>query len=197
MCRLATELCHGTLVHLVQHTSKGLGLPPADVASLGVMLCCALDGVHRGARSLHLDVNPANVLVKLPSDEPVDPSQRAMAADVVRGAVVKLAHLGLSHLSAGDRVLRTSTNLNPQQLRSVPGSAGYAAPEQMHGLACRRSNVFSVGATLLYAATAKRPYNTACWEVVAGMFQRGASSCGKCMISCSCGRHPVLASRRR
>ena len=175
MCRLATELCHGTLEHLVTYAAIDSGLPPADVAVLGLMLCCALDGVHRGARSLHLDVKPANVLVKLPSDEPMASSHWAVAADLVRGAVVKLTDFGLSHLSTGGRDSRTSSHSNPQKLSNVQGSAGYAAPEQMHGSACHRSDVFSMGATLLYAATGKHPYNNACWEEVESMFQRGTS----------------------
>ena len=184
--RLIKELCHGTLEHLVKYAAEDTGLPPADVASLGIMLCCAVHGVHRGAGSLHLNVNPATVLVKLPSDQPMAASRWAMAADLVRGAVVKLTGVGLSHLCPSSRESHTWTDSNSQQLRIAQGPPGYVAPEQMHGRACHGSDVFSMGATLLYAATGKHPCNgayrgcgvQACQEEVKTMFQRGAPSCG-------------------
>ena len=40
------------------------GLHPLDVVDVGLMLCSVLAAVHRGARSLHLDVKPSNVLLK-------------------------------------------------------------------------------------------------------------------------------------
>eukprot|EP00892_Ulva_mutabilis_P009462 jgi/Ulvmu1/6889/UM031_0095.1 len=66
---LLMELCEGPLSKLVltvkQHHDLP-GLPPLDVVNLGLMLCSALDAVHRSARCLHLDVTPGNVLLTYP-----------------------------------------------------------------------------------------------------------------------------------
>jgi tRNA A-37 threonylcarbamoyl transferase component Bud32 len=106
-------------------------LPPRDVAHLGQHLAGALAAAH-AAGVVHRDVKPANVLF--------DDSGRPALADF-GVALSKDATLVLTRESA------------------VVGTPGFVAPEVARGEAASpASDVFSLGATLLYALTGLPPY---------------------------------------
>jgi hypothetical protein len=121
-------LSGGTLANLV--AARG-PMPPAYVDDLADSLLGALAAAHR-AGIVHRDIKPANVLF--------DESGRAYLSDfgvaIMRGAT--------SGLTAAEVVI---------------GTPEYMAPEQARGdRATPASDVFSLGATLRYAATGEPPY---------------------------------------
>jgi hypothetical protein len=98
-------------------------LPPEAVASLTIGVAEALRAVH-AAGILHLDVNPANVL---------------LTADGPR--LIDFGLAGTDGAAPG----------------SVAGAPGYIAPELLTGaLATPASDVYALGATLVFAATGSR-----------------------------------------
>ncbi len=103
-------------------------LAPADVRVLGIQLARALEAAHaRGI--LHRDVKPANVL-------------RAP------GGVWKLADFGVAHVPDSD------VTVTGQFL----GTPAYAAPEALTaGEFSPGSDVYALAATLVEAATGKKP----------------------------------------
>eukprot|EP00892_Ulva_mutabilis_P009460 jgi/Ulvmu1/6887/UM031_0093.1 len=165
---LVTELCNGTLVDLVTHASQSPyrtpGLPLMDVITLGLMMCSALAAVHDVARCLHLDVKPANVLVRLPAAGlPGHWPAAHEAARAVRGAVAMLTDFGMArqlpHHIAAQLLQTESGGSEPQDVAGADGTPGYASPEQvLDKLARRRSDVWSLGALLGYAITGKQPF---------------------------------------
>lgn len=103
-------------------------LPPAQVRSLGIQLARALEAAH-GRGILHRDIKPANVLL-------------------APGGVWKLADFGVARMPDSEM---TSAGL-------FIGTPTYAAPEaltQAHFSAA--SDVFGLAATLVEAATGKKP----------------------------------------
>ncbi|WP_051838367.1 protein kinase domain-containing protein [Streptomyces sp. NRRL WC-3742] len=108
-------------------------LPVRVVADLGLRLAAALADVH-GRGLLHRDLKPGNVLV----------------AD----GGPKLIDFGLAR--AADEETLTTDGL-------VLGSLGYMAPEQVADArqALPASDVFSLGAVLVFAATGTGPYGDA------------------------------------
>lgn len=112
------------------------GLPRGEVLRLMLELVCALDALHTRAKTMHLDVKPANVLLT-----PAAPS----AAAAYRS--VRLADFGLSKLI---RTRITSTRVDR-------GTLGYAAPEQQQRRGSAKSEVYSLGATLAFCATGRTP----------------------------------------
>lgn len=184
-CRLVTELCHGTLEHLVSRVvsqSEHPGLPPMDVVTLGLMLCCALHAVHHRAQYLHLDIKPSNVLIKLPPDSGSlrgrDAGARA-SPSVPRKAVAKLTDFGLSrHLPEAltSALFASSQDSSVEVCDVAKGTLGYAPPEQLRRrVARRRSDVYSVGATLKYAASARHPYGAADYQTISQQLHDGAA----------------------
>jgi hypothetical protein len=106
-------------------------LPPRDVAHLGQHLAGALAAAH-AAGVVHRDVKPANVLF--------DDAGRPALADF-GVALSQDATLVLTRESA------------------VVGTPGFVAPEVARGEAASpASDVFALGATLLYALTGLPPY---------------------------------------
>ncbi|WP_169514745.1 serine/threonine-protein kinase [Actinomadura atramentaria] len=122
------------VMQYVQGTSlqdADVPLPPERVRALGLALLDALRAAHAQG-IVHRDVKPANVLL----------------AD--SGGVV-LADFGIAAMTDATHTL-TRTGL-------VVGSLGYIAPERFSsGTTGPESDLWSLGATLYYAAVGKRAY---------------------------------------
>ena len=162
------ERCDGSLAELVPSAKQQCdmpGLPPVDTVALGITLCSALDAVYRSARCLHLDLTPSNVLLAAPSS----------TAGTARS--MRLADFGLSKRLPS--CVRTSlVTAAPSMVKGVAkGTPGYAAKEQVLGQSAqRRSDVYSLGATLLFAATGVHPYGGAQLQVVLAKLISGTRS---------------------
>ncbi|MER5949330.1 protein kinase [Streptomyces sp. NPDC001904] len=115
---------------LAQAAGPGRALPEHSVRVLGAGLAEALAAVH-GLGLVHRDVKPANVLLTV--DGP------------------RLIDFGIARATDGTASL-TSTGVSI-------GSPGYMAPEQILGKGVTgASDVFSLGAVLVYAATGESPF---------------------------------------
>ena len=159
--RLLLELCEDSLAEVVSHLEARhsiVGLPLLDVVTLGIMLCSALDAVHRSARCLHLNVRPATVLLTRPKRhaEPARVAQEHTALHTVRlcgfSLATRLPTSLQSSLIAGGHSLQAEKVAN-----STPG---YMPLEQFKGEAQLKSDVYSMGATLLFAATGDHPFGS-------------------------------------
>ncbi|MGW5716018.1 serine/threonine-protein kinase [Amycolatopsis sp. NPDC003865] len=105
-------------------------LPPASVRILATGLASALTDIHR-AGLIHRDLKPSNVLL---TDD---------------GA--RVIDFGIARAAEGDSEL-THTG-------SIIGSPGFMSPEQADGRAVTpASDVFSLGALLVIAATGRAPF---------------------------------------
>lgn len=140
--RLVMEKCSGSLFDLVKEAAEDAGkpgLPPIDVAMLGLMMTDALKAIHRtsGKKEFHGDVRPHNILL----------AAAPAGHDAPRPIGVRLIDFAFtSHL--------------PGRLASVAN--GYVAPECIKGQPhSSASDVYSLGATLLFALTNKKPYGDA------------------------------------
>lgn len=188
-CRLVMDLCDGSLAELLPQVRQQCdtpGLPPVDTVALGLMLCSALDAVHHSARCLHLDITPANVLLTAP--------RRVRRAATPPGAAggearsVRRSNFGLSkHLPSCVLSSLTSTSSQSRLYGAAKGRPGYAPMEHLQGKAQRRSDVYSLGATLLYAATGVHPGGgkslaSVYYQIMSGA---GASACLR-PSSCPC-----------
>jgi hypothetical protein len=116
---------------LADHVRQSGPLAPGQVALLADTLLDALATAHREG-VIHRDIKPSNVLF--------DQHGRAYLADfgmaTIRGAT--------SGLTATGAVIGTPDYMAPEQARGEPSTSA--------------SDVFSLGATLLFAATAAPPY---------------------------------------
>lgn len=164
-------LCTGSLADLVrtvradpvQHGGGARGLPLVDVVNIGLMLCSALDAVHKRARCLHLNISPGNVLL-LPASaaavaEHFSRTQKFSEAEVYS---VRLTDFGFSRRIPRGRTTVAEAAckpLLPGVIGVAKGTPGYAPQEQLLGSAQRRTDVYSMGATLLFAATGDDPYS--------------------------------------
>jgi nucleotide-binding universal stress UspA family protein len=110
----------------------GAPLPPDEVARIGAATAAALHSLHlQGA--IHLDVKPANVILR-PSGEAV------------------LVDFGLAHHAQ-------LPDLLAEELRRPVGSAPYISPEQVLGARNDpRSDLFSLGVVLYELATGALPF---------------------------------------
>lgn len=194
-CRLVTELCDRDLVKFVRRASEERqkpGLPVIDVVLIGLMLCSALSAVHNNGRSLHLDVKPNNVLV-VKSARKSSGSAAAAGPDYTGAATdrypevdgeaaytVRLCDFQLAH------IMNTSVSTKPRthqqvKLEGNPGaSPGYSPKEQLQRnavVACH-TDVYSMGATLLFSASGKPPFHESIHnsERVYSMVRAGAPS---------------------
>ncbi|CAM5607448.1 hypothetical protein SAVIM338S_05547 [Streptomyces avidinii] len=126
---VATQYIPGPDLHTV--VAKDYGpLPEHSVHTLANRLALALEAVHE-AGLIHRDLKPSNVLVTVDGPRVIDFGiARAMES------------------LAGDSLLtRTGTLI---------GSAGFMSPEQVRGLELTpASDVFCLGAVLVYAATGR------------------------------------------
>jgi serine/threonine protein kinase len=110
-------------------------LPPLTVRWLAAGCAEALESIH-AVGLVHMDLKPSNVLV-------ADDGPRVIDFGVARAA---------------GRIGTTPAGYDPQH--GPIGTPAYMAPEQARDirLASPASDVFSLGATLLYAATGHPPY---------------------------------------
>lgn len=167
-CRIVYEKCECHLEELVKHSrtsvGKCFGLHPLDVIDLGLQLCDALTAVHRGARSLHLDVKPRNVLFKQVTP---DSNTTATTKNTTHGwregkMIALLSDFGLTKLvpaSVSTSFESVATRVDTMADDVGKGTAGYAPLEQFEGhKGRRRSDVYGLGATLAFALDGKRPF---------------------------------------
>ncbi|MGP3977260.1 protein kinase domain-containing protein [Streptomyces sp. 8N114] len=104
-------------------------LPESSLRALLAGIAGALEAIH-AAGLTHRDLKPANVL--LADDGP------------------RVIDFGISHSSEQSQLTRTG---------QAPGTPGYMAPEQLRGTSLGpHTDVFALGATLVYAATGEGPF---------------------------------------
>ncbi|HEY6104976.1 MAG TPA: bifunctional serine/threonine-protein kinase/universal stress protein [Anaeromyxobacteraceae bacterium] len=107
-------------------------LPPEEIARVGAAVATALHDLH-GQEAIHLDVQPANVLLR--------PSGEAVLLDFGRSR-----HANYPDLLA-------------EELRRPIGSAPYIAPEQVLGVRSDpRSDIFALGVILYQLGTGRLPF---------------------------------------
>ncbi len=122
------EYVDGTDLHRVLHTT---GLEPAQALELIGQVCTALHYAHSQG-VIHRDIKPANILL-------------------TRDGQAKLADFGLARpFHAGDVSALTSTNV-------VMGTPDYMAPEQRHGPADHRADIYALGVMLYEMLTGETP----------------------------------------
>lgn len=136
-----------------------------DVLVLGITLADACIAVHEFARSLHLDIKPDNILMRSSNENHISEGK----------LIGVLTDFGLMH-KLPSRVQDALPTATCASLVSGvgEGTPGYAAPEQCDGKGGRKSDVYSIGATLVFAASGERPYgNTANAIAIARKFNAG------------------------
>ncbi|MFF2728740.1 protein kinase [Streptomyces sp. NPDC058008] len=112
-------------------------LPAAEVASIGAALSEGLVAVHE-AGVVHRDLKPSNILLS-----PKGP---------------RIIDFGIAWSTGASTLTHVGTAV---------GSPGFLAPEQVRGAAVTpATDVFSLGATLAYAATADSPFGHGSSEVM-------------------------------
>ncbi|MEU9103281.1 bifunctional serine/threonine protein kinase/MFS transporter [Streptomyces xanthophaeus] len=142
---VATQYIPGPDLHTV--VAKDFGpLPEDSVRTLANRLALALQAVH-GAGLIHRDLKPSNVLVTVDGPRVIDFGiARAMES------------------LTGDS-LHTRTGM-------LIGSAGFMSPEQVRGLELTSaSDVFCLGAVLVYAATGRLLFGAADTGLNAHLFR--------------------------
>lgn len=202
------ELCAGSLMDVVPLAkARGLpGLPAIDLVSLGLMLCSSLFAVHHTARCLHLDITPANVLLGSPGISSLQSQQLQGSSSGNRNNMsgsnpgdtgsqsksgeggllrVRLADFGLSKrmptcvrtslVTAAARATRKTSLVHDV----AGGTPGYAPKEQLGGKGQRRSDIYSLGATLVFAATGSHPFEGCSLQEIVFKVLSGAFS-GSC-----------------
>ena len=168
--RLVLELCEGTLTSLLNRATQELrqrGLPVMDVLVLGIALTDATLAVHEFAHSLHLDIKPDNVLLR--------PPRKGNGGEGLHVPV--LTDFGLMH-KLPSRVQESLPAATSKSMVSgvAAGTPGYAAPEQGKGKGGKKSDVYSIGATLVFAASYQRPFGKHASSVaIAEKFVQGMS----------------------
>jgi predicted Ser/Thr protein kinase len=129
---------------LLERVRTGGPLSGAALFRLARGLARALRAVH-AAGIVHRDLKPANVV--LVGDDPV------------------VIDFGLAHVLDATRLTRTGTAI---------GTPGYLAPEILEGgRAGSAADVFSWGATVVFAATGRSPYGSGPAEAVFSRVLRG------------------------
>ncbi|SFD38226.1 serine/threonine-protein kinase [Streptomyces aidingensis] len=122
---------------LHDRVADGGPLPAAETGAIGAALAEGLVAVHE-AGVVHRDLKPSNILLS-----PKGPRIIDFGIAWARGAST-LTHVG-----------------------TAVGSPGFLAPEQVRGAAVTpATDVFSLGATLAYAATGETPFGQGSSEVM-------------------------------
>jgi serine/threonine protein kinase len=112
-------------------------LPAAEVASIGAALAEGLVAVHE-AGVVHRDLKPSNILLS-----PKGP---------------RIIDFGIAWATGASTLTHVGTAV---------GSPGFLAPEQVRGaMVTPATDVFALGATLAYAATADSPFGHGSSEVM-------------------------------
>ncbi|PLW72131.1 serine/threonine protein kinase, partial [Streptomyces sp. DJ] len=112
-------------------------LPAADVASIGAALAEGLLSVHE-AGVVHRDLKPSNILLS-----PKGP---------------RIIDFGIAWATGASTLTHVGTAV---------GSPGFLAPEQVRGAPVTpATDIFALGATLAYAATADSPFGQGSSEVM-------------------------------
>lgn len=149
----------------VRSGRQEVGLHPLQVIDVGLMLCSALAALHRGARSLHLDVTPRNVLLKTvtSASDAASTTGGTASGGAPQQMIALLSDFGMSRLvpaCVSTKFESRSTSPVPTMVQGVgKGTSGYAPKEQVvDGKGRRRSDVYGLGATLAFALTGQRPY---------------------------------------
>ncbi|MFF3214969.1 bifunctional serine/threonine protein kinase/MFS transporter [Streptomyces sp. NPDC002886] len=142
---VATQYIPGPDLHAV--VAKDFGpLPEHSVRTLANRLALALGAVHE-AGLIHRDLKPSNVLVTVDGPRVID-FGIARAMDSLAGDSL-LTHTGM-----------------------LIGSAGFMSPEQVRGLELTpASDVFCLGAVLVYAATGRLLFGAADTGLNAHLFR--------------------------
>lgn len=134
------EKCSGPIFEVVKEAEEAVGkpgLPPIDVVMLGLMMTDALKAIHKTSGKFHGDVRPHNIL--LAAIPPGHSAPRPIGVRLIDFAFT-------SHLPG--RLVRVAN--------------GYVAPECVKGeVHSSASDVYSLGASLLFALTNKKPYGDA------------------------------------
>ena len=126
----------------------------ADVVVLGICLADATLAVHEFAHSLHLDIKPDNVLLGTVTNKGEESTQGKQIPVITDfGFMHKLASLIQDSLPSATRASLVSG--------MAEGTPGNASPEQGEQKGGTKSDVYSIGATLLFAASFKHPYGGA------------------------------------
>ena len=176
------ELCGGTLVDLLRRVNqkhKQRGLPVVDVVVLGICLADATLAVHEFAHSLHLDIKPENVLLRTATSQGEEDTQGKQ--------IPVITDFGLMHKLA-PRVQDSLPSATRASLVSgvAEGTPGYASPEQGEHKGGRKSDVYSIGATLLFAASFKHPYGGATAAGVGRKHADGVCQVPDALLSSTC-----------
>ena len=148
-----------------------------DVLVLGIALTDATLAVHEFAHSLHLDIKPDNVLLR--------PSRKSSSSPSLQVPV--LTDFGLMH-KLPSRVQESLPSETSKSLVSGvgEGTPGYAAPEQGEGRGGKKSDVYSIGATLVFAASYERPFGKKASAVaIAKKFLQGATVFFPFCVACA------------
>jgi serine/threonine protein kinase len=134
---LMTEL-HQTNLHSViqQHSSTGTTMPLSTTLNLAIELIRGVVYLHRSRNILHRDIKPSNLLCNNAT------------------STLSIADFGEAQFG--------TTNDSDQDNWCVAGTPAYMAPEALCGDAVdAKSDIFSVGVTLLEMCTGKLPTPTA------------------------------------
>jgi serine/threonine protein kinase len=130
------EYIEGPTLREAVERRGGKGLPMEEVCDLIEPLCGVLEEAH-GLGIIHRDVKPENILIRPNGQPELLDFGIAAAADGILGATL------LSRMTMSGQAI---------------GSLNYSAPEQLRGLPTdRRSDVYSIAATLYYALTGLDP----------------------------------------
>jgi serine/threonine protein kinase len=122
---------------LQDKVNEGGPLPAAQVASIGAALAEGLVAVHE-AGVVHRDLKPSNILLS-----PKGP---------------RIIDFGIAWATGASTLTHVGTAV---------GSPGFLSPEQVRGAAVTpATDVFALGATLAYAATADSPFGQGSSEVM-------------------------------
>jgi Protein kinase domain len=124
---------------LAERVSQHGPIPADEVESIATALGSALADAHR-AGIVHRDIKPGNVLFD---------------------------HHGVPHLADFGVASSRDDTAGLTVIGTVVGTPGFMAPEQARGEgAGPASDVFALGATLLYAATGEGPYGKGAGELL-------------------------------